>query len=275
MDYWEPKIVKMYRIVFLIVTSFCMLACKEKQQDIIKMPYYNTADFEPIFLKNKSEVPLQINHTIGSFSFLNQDSTLVTEAIFDNKIHVANFIFTSCGSICPKLTTNMARLQQSFMKGGGDARKKIVDTNIVYFMSLSVDPIRDSVRVLRDYANRMDVISDNWWLLTGNRDSIYNFIFQELRLDKFSDEPVSPDFVHTSRFVLIDKNMHVRGYYKGLDSASLLKLAKDVGYIMLEKDKKKKSEIFQKIVDLSWLWLIIAVLVGGFVYHFSSTRQKN
>ena len=57
MDYWEPKIVKMYRIVFLIVISFCMFACKEKQQDIIKMPYYNTADFEPIFIKNKSEVP--------------------------------------------------------------------------------------------------------------------------------------------------------------------------------------------------------------------------
>jgi protein SCO1/2 len=121
----------------------------------------------------------------------------------------------------------------------------------------------------------MGVISDNWWLLTGNRDSIYNFIFQELRLDKFSDEPVSPDFVHTSRFVLIDKNMQVRGYYNGLDSTSLLKLAKDVGYIMLEKDKKKKSKVFQQIIDLSWLWLIIAVLVGGFVYYFTSTRQKN
>jgi protein SCO1/2 len=140
---------------------------------------------------------------------------------------------------------------------------------------MTVDPARDSVPVIREYANSMGVISDNWWLLTGNRDSIYNFIFQELRLDKFSDEPVSPDFVHTSRFVLIDKNMQVRGYYNGLDSTSLLKLAKDVGYIMLEKDKKKKSKVFQQIIDLSWLWLIIAVLVGGFVYYFTSTRQKN
>ena len=140
---------------------------------------------------------------------------------------------------------------------------------------MTVDPARDSVPVIREYANSMGVISDNWWLLTGNRDSIYNFIFQELRLDKFSDEPVSPDFVHTSRFVLIDKNMQVRGYYNGLDSTSLLKLAKDVGYIMLEKDKKKKSKVFQQIIDLSWLWLIIAVLVGGFFYYFTSTRQKN
>jgi protein SCO1/2 len=158
---------------------------------------------------------------------------------------------------------------------GGNTRKKQVDTSIVQFISMTVDPARDSVPVIREYANSMGVISDNWWLLTGNRDSIYNFIFQELRLDKFSDEPVSPDFVHTSRFVLIDKNMQVRGYYNGLDSTSLLKLAKDVGYIMLEKDKKKKSKVFQQIIDLSWLWLIIAVLVGGFVYYFTSTRQKN
>ena len=99
--------------------------------------------------------------------------------------------------------------------------------------------------------------------------------FEELKVDKFSDEPVSPEFVHTSRFVLLDKEMKVRGYYNGLDSASLLKLAKDVGYIMLEKNKNRKSKIFQDIIDLSWLWLIIAVLIGGFVYYFTSTRQKH
>jgi protein SCO1/2 len=131
------------------------------------------------------------------------------------------------------------------------------------------------VPVLSEYANKMGVQSDNWWLLTGNRDSIYKFAFEEMKVDKFSDEPISPDFVHTSRFVLIDRKMQVRGYYNGLDSNSLMKLAKDVGYIMLEKDKKKKNKVFQDIVDLSWLWLVIVVLVTGFVYYFTSTRQKN
>jgi protein SCO1/2 len=121
----------------------------------------------------------------------------------------------------------------------------------------------------------MNVSSDNWWLLTGNRDSIYKFAFEEMKVDSFSMEPVHPDFIHTSRFVLIDKKMQVRGYYNGLDSASLLKLAKDVGYIMLEKDRTKKSQVFQKIVDLSWLWLVIAVLVGGFVFSMNKNRQKN
>jgi protein SCO1/2 len=142
-------------------------------------------------------------------------------------------------------------------------------------MSISVDPNRDSVPVLRAYANKTGVIADNWWLLTGNRDSIYKFAFEELKVDQFSQEPISPDFVHTSRFILIDKKMQIRGYYNGLDSASLLKLAKDVGYLMLEKDKTKKNKIFQDIVDLSWLWLVIALLVSWFVYYFKKTRLKN
>jgi protein SCO1/2 len=69
--------------------------------------------------------------------------------------------------------------------------------------------------------------------------------------------------------------MQIRGYYNGLDSASILKMAKDVGYLMLEKDKKVKSKVFQDIIDLSWLWLVIAVLVSGFVYYFNSKFNKH
>jgi protein SCO1/2 len=167
----------------------------------------------------------------------------------------------------------MSKLQRSFSRGGDEHKK--IDTSVVQFISISVDPERDSVAVLRDYANKMNLSSDNWWLLTGNRDSIYKFAFEEMKVDSFSMEPVNPDFVHTSRFILLDKKMQVRGYYNGLDSTSLLKLAKDVGYIMLEKDRTKKSEVFQQIIDLSWLWLVVAVVVAGFVYTFSKNRQKN
>ena len=78
----------------------------------------------------------------------------------------------------------------------------------------------------------------------------------------------------TSVLILIDKRMQIRGYYYGLDSASLLKLAKDVGYLMLEKDKTKKNKLFQDIVDLSWLWLVIALLVSWFVYYFNTKFNK-
>src|SRR5262249_17783010 len=151
------------------------------------------------------------------------------------------FFFTSCAGICPKLTRNMSLLQQSFIKGG-DTRKKI-DTSIVQFISFSIDPVRDSASVLKSYADRFGVNHDNWWLLTGNRDSIYRFVFEEMKVDKYSDDPISPDFVHTNRFVLIDKNYHVRGYYNGLDSSSISKLARDIGLLMLEKDEKKESTV--------------------------------
>jgi protein SCO1/2 len=171
----------------------------------------------------------------------------------------------------------MAKLQQSFTTGGNTRQK--VDTSVVQFISLSIDPEHDSVPVLKAYADRYNVNPDNWWLLTGNRDSIYNFIFQELKIDKLSTEPVSPEFAHTSRFALLDKDYVERGRYEqpysGLDSTSLGVLARDIGLLMLEKDKKKPSTVFTEIIGLSWLWLIIAVLVTGFVWYMSERRKIN
>jgi len=261
-------------IIALLIPVLCYLWLKSASDTAVIMPRHYLLDTVIEKEVKGKQVSDTIWHTTKNIRLVNQMGDTVNLYDQKGKIIILDFFFTSCGSICPKLTRNMAMLQQSFLKGG-DIRKKQVDTSIVQFMSMSVDPERDSVPVIRDYANKMEVNSDNWWLLTGNRDSIYNFAFEEMKVDKFSLEPVSPDFVHTSRFVLIDKKMQVRGYYNGLDTADMLKLAKDVGYLMLEKDRTKKSEVFQQIIELSWLWLIIAVLVGGFVYYFTSTRQKN
>ena len=261
-------------IIALLIPVLCYLWLKQASDTAVIMPRHYLLDTVVENVVKGKKQSDSIWHTTKDIRLVNQLGDTVNLYDQKGKIIILDFFFTSCGSICPKLTRNMSKLQQSFIRGG-DKHKKQVDTTIVQFMSMSVDPQRDSVPVIREYANRMDVVADNWWLLTGNRDSIYNFAFEEMKVDKFSEEPVSPDFVHTSRFVLIDKNMQVRGYYNGLDSTSLLKLAKDVGYIMLEKDKKRKSEVFQQIIELSWLWLVIAVLIGGFVYYFTSTRQKN
>ena len=260
-------------LIALAIPVFCYLWLKSASESAVDMPRHYLLDtvYESVVdgkLKSDS-----IWHTTKNIHLVNQLGDSVSLYDQQGKIIILDFFFTSCGSICPRLTNNMSTLQRSFSKGG-DTRKKI-DTIIVQLMSISVDPNRDSVPVLRDYANKMNVASDNWWLLTGNRDSIYKFAFEEMKVDSFSTEPVSPDFVHTSRYILIDKKMQVRGYYNGLDSASLLKLAKDVGYIMLEKDRTKKSEVFQQIIDLSWLWLVVAVVVAGFVYTFTKNRQKN
>lgn len=260
-------------IIALAIPIACYLWLKSASDNAVIMPRHYLLDTVIEQVVNGKQKSDSIWHTTGNLQLVNQLGDTVHLYDQAGKIIILDLFFTSCGSICPKLTKNMSKLQGSFTRGG-DIRKK-VDTSIVHFMSISVDPNRDSVPVLRAYANKTGVISDNWWLLTGNRDSIYKFAYEELKVDKFSQEPISPDFVHTSRFILIDKKMQIRGYYNGLDSASLLKLAKDVGYLMLEKDKTQKNKIFQEIIDLSWLWLVIALLVSGFIYYFNANFNKS
>ena len=176
---------------------------------------------------------------------------------------VMDFFFTSCAYICPKLTQNMSRLQQSFLKGGDPMNT--VDTSIVQFVSLTIDPERDSVPKLKQYADRFGINDDNWWLLTGSKDSIYNFIFQELKVDKYDVEgPVDPNFAHTQRFVLLDKNYNVRGFYNGLDSSSLGQLAKDIGLLMLEKKTNPEPLPFDPLqmgIFFAITFLIVIIII--------------
>ncbi|MDE3143260.1 MAG: SCO family protein [Bacteroidota bacterium] len=241
----------------------------------VVMPRKFLLDSVVTTVRNGKEMQDSIWHKTSDIKLINQLGDTVNLYSKQGKIIVLDFFFTSCRSICPSLTHNMVKLQRSFMKGG-DVRNKI-DTSIVQFVSMSIDPQRDSVSVLKDYADRFGVNPDNYWMLTGSRDSIYRFAFEELKVDKFSMEPISPDFVHTSRFVLIDRDMIVRGYYDGLDrdSTSLKQLARDIGLLMLEKNKKKPSELFTEIINLKWLWLIIVVLVIIFAVYLSARRKIN
>jgi protein SCO1/2 len=259
--------------IALLLPVLCYLALKYASDSAVDMPRRYLMDTVITRINNGKEITDTVWHTTANIHLKNQLGDSVSLYDRPGKIIVADFFFTSCRSICPRLTANMAKLQQSFNKGG-DLRKK-VDSSIVQFISFSVDPDHDSVSVLKKYADRFGVNHDNWWLLTGSRDSIYKFAFEELKVDSYSEEPISPDFVHTSRFVLIDKEYKVRGYYNGLDSISLSKLARDIGLLMLEKDKKQKSELFTQIIDLSWLWLIIVCLVIFFVVYMRGRRKIN
>jgi protein SCO1/2 len=189
--------------IALAIPVFCYLWLKSASKTAVTMPRHYLLDTVMESVVDGKQKSDSIWHTTKNIRLVNQLGDSVNLYDQQGKIIILDLFFTSCGSICPKLTNNMSKLQQSFSRGG-DVRKKL-DTSIVHFMSISVDPMRDSVSVLRDYANKMGVISDNWWLLTGNRDSIYKFAFEELKIDKFSNEPISPDFVHSSRFILIDK----------------------------------------------------------------------
>ncbi len=259
--------------IALLLPVVCYLILKYESDNAVDMPRRYLLDTVVTHVDKGKMITDSIWHKTANIHLQNQLGDTVSLYDKPGKIMVIDLFFTRCGSICPKTTANMAKLQQSFITGG-DTRNKI-DTSIVQFISLSIDPERDSAPVLKAYADKFHVNHDNWWMLTGNKDSIYKFVFEELKVDKFSQEPVNPDFVHTSLFTLIDKDYRVRGYYDGLDSSDLSKLARDIGVLMLEKDKKQKSEVFSEILNLSWLWLIIVLLVIFFVLYMKGRRKIN
>jgi protein SCO1/2 len=218
LDYWEPKIVKMYRIVFLLLSSILLFSCKEKKIDAIDLPYYNDPDFNPIFIKNKSAVSEKITHKIDSFSFLNQDSIIVTQSIFKNKIHVANFVFTTCGSICPIMTSNFKIVSDS-----------LKDNSDLVMLSYSVTPWIDKPSVLKKYINKNGIKNSNWHFLTGDRTAIYKLARQSY----FAEENIgfskdSSQFLHTEHVILVDKTNRIRGVYNGTLSLEMQHLIEDI-----------------------------------------------
>ncbi|MWW25567.1 SCO family protein [Algibacter lectus] len=210
-------------IAVLLVFAGCKNEVKKENIKVVEnsrvdyLPYYNDESFTPHWLTPNTEEEKTF-HKIPDFSLTNQSGETVTQDTFEDKIYVTDFFFTTCPGICPKMTGNMAKIQEEF-KNDPD----------VLLLSHSVMPSTDSVSVLRAYANKNDVIDNKWHLVTGSRDEIYTlgrdhyFVESDLGEVKSID-----DFLHTENFLLIDKNKHIRGIYNGLNRASMAQLITDV-----------------------------------------------
>jgi protein SCO1 len=259
--------------IALLIPIVSYLITKVASENSVIIPRKFLLDTVIESVKNGKRISDTIWHQTANITLVNQLGDTVSLYDKPGKIIVIDYFFTHCGSICPILTRNMVKLQHSFIIGG-DTRKK-VDTSLVQFISFTIDAERDSVKALKDYADRFGVNHDNWWLLTGNATKIANFAFDELKVDQYSGAPIDSTFVHTNRFVLLDREHIVRGYYNGLDTLQVAKLARDIGVLMLEKDKKKPSLVFSEIISLKWLWLIIVILVGIFVSYLVKRQSIN
>ncbi|MEP3836055.1 MAG: SCO family protein [Algibacter sp.] len=175
------------------------MSCKEEQKNksVVSLPYFNSADFTP-----KWHTP---KHKIPAFSFINQSGVSITNKTYEGKIYIADFFFTSCPGICPKLTKNMAAIQDIYM----------ADKDIM-LLSHTVMPWRDSVPLLKAYAEKYQVNPEKWNLVTGNKEALY----QIARTGYFADEDFTKtqdesNFIHTENFVLVDKQGYIRGVYNG------------------------------------------------------------
>lgn len=192
-------------------------------------------------VKIENGKPDTIWHKMTSPQMVNQFGDTVTLGDLTQKVLVLDFFFTRCPTICPKMAQSMKRLQNSFTK----------NDSIVQFISISVDPRHDSVGQLKKWAEKFQIDPDNWWLLTGNRDSIYDFGIKQLKAN-IADPGVDTAFIHTEKFFLLDKERVLRGFYDGLDSVAMKKLVRDVPLLMLEKDRKRTfGEFLQELFSRS------------------------
>tara|TARA_B100001175_G_scaffold314149_1_gene322961 strand:+ start:1379 stop:2017 length:639 start_codon:yes stop_codon:yes gene_type:complete len=197
------------------VISFLFVSCDSNKNEL---PYYNSANFDPVFLRYNEVVDKVINHKIEDFVLVDENGLDFGSKNLKGKIHVANFIFTSCTHICPKMTTNMGVVEQQFQNDS--------ELNLVSF---TVTPWLDSPEVLKRYKEEFTQNSKNWHFLTGKKAEIYSIA----RRSYFAEEEIgftkdSTDFLHTEHFLLIDDSLRIRGVYNGTLGLEMEQLINDI-----------------------------------------------
>ena len=161
-------------------------------------------------------------HTIANFSFTNQYGKEITEKDVEQKIYVVNYFFTTCGSICPIMNTQMKRVQTEFSKD-----------DWLKLLSHTVWPEGDSVSRLYDYSIKYEAIPTKWWFLTGTKANLYTMARKSYLIvpdenDPDYDHGNESDFIHTENFVLIDPDRKIRGMYDGTSPDEVSELIKDI-----------------------------------------------
>lgn len=207
-----------------VLLFLVLAACKNNgSKKELPMPFINKPDFTPEWIKADDPAYASI-HQVPPFSFTDQDGKTVTEKTVEGKIYVADFIFTRCGSICPKMTADMGLLQEKFK-----------NDDEVIFLSHSVTPEADSVPVLKKYASEKGVISGKWHLLTGNKEDIYRLARKEYFAgDTIGYYQSGDQFLHTENFILLDKHRRIRGVYNGTLPLEMERLADDIATLKKE-----------------------------------------
>ena len=199
-----------------VATCIAWVACSNENE----LPYYNTPDFTP-YWESSSSFSVDTLHTIAPFTFVDQEGRNVSDKTFKDKVYVASFFFTICPGICPKLTGNMSKVADTFK-----------DNAEVLFISHSVTPDIDSVSQLK-YAELHGIRSSQWHLVTGSRDAIYSLARQSY----FAEQEIgfqlsSQEFLHTEHFILIDREGHIRGIYKGTLDLEAKRLIDDIHVLL-------------------------------------------
>ncbi|MBS7786200.1 SCO family protein [Flavobacterium sp. CYK-55] len=199
----------MKNIVATLLICFA-LGCNKKQE---QLPFLG----QPVVRGNDTIYP-----KIKDFSFIDQDSMIVTNETFKGKIYIADFIFLSCPTICPKMNFELNKVY--------DVYKNNPKVN---YLSHTIDPEHDNIERLKAYRNSL-ALNQNWHFVTGNKDSIFSIATKSYFTTAYPDAKEPGGLVHGGGLLLIDQNRHIRGVYDGTNPQETNRLIKDIKVLLNE-----------------------------------------
>lgn len=217
---------KLFFLVLAILSAVILFLFKDALTPRKYLKVYSPADVNPELVDSTVQYVAR-NHKIADFSFTNQNGKTITQEDYKGKIYVADFFFTTCQSICPKMTKNMEWLQE-----------QIKNDPKVMLLSHSVTPDIDSVPVLKKYALEKGVIDSKWNLVTGKKEDIYYIARKSYLAVKTTSSKELYDMVHTENFILVDSHGRIRGFYNGTN---------------LDKNVEGEKNVKQLLEDIKWL----------------------
>ena len=213
-------------VVAFVALAACTEPTKSPEQKGKTLPYFGDFGIEIKYNEKGEGISDTVYDPIPLFAFTNQDGKIITNDYMHGKIAIIDFFFTNCTSICPMLSSQMARLQHSVKE------EKLNDQ--VVFLSHTVDPKHDTPEVLKAYANRMGVDFSNWNFVTGNEEDIYWQAKEGYKLTAFPSDTAQGGFFHTDQIALIDQEGKIRGYYDGTSTKAVDQLFLDL-HLLLKK----------------------------------------
>ncbi|WP_420317926.1 SCO family protein [Ekhidna sp.] len=209
----------MKKIAYILITISLISACSQ-QSNNQKLPILGNKIYE----KNDT-----IYHTVQDFQLVDQDSSMVTNETFSDKIYVADFFFTSCPTICPKMKAQMLRVYETYE-----------NNDQVAILSHTIDPTYDTVALLKDFADRLGVLSSKWKFVTGDQDYIYD-LAEGSYMSIADEDPDAPGgYIHSGAFLLVDKDRRIRGVYDGTVPEQVDVLMNDIDRLIKEYNPEKK-----------------------------------
>jgi protein SCO1/2 len=178
-----------------------------------------------------NDVPDTIYHSLSDFKLTDQDGKAVSLKTYDSKIFIVSFFYTHCPNVCNQVNTNVEQLVSNYQKN-----------KMVNFVSITVDPERDSVKALKNYAGSFKAVSPKWLFLTGDTSTIYNlarngFLVNALQTGK-------DDFIYSDKLVLIDEEKRIRGYYTGASTNDVNRLNDEIKVLLSEEILKHDTPLY-------------------------------